>query len=717
MGTFVAASHHEVLILLIQIALLLAAARLGGELALRIGQPSVVGEITAGILLGPSFLSGAFPVLSPYIVPDTAVQGYLLEVVSMIGAMFLLLITGLETDVKLIKRHLRTAAGVSFGGIVTTFGTGFALGMYLPDKLLANPDQRIVFALFVATAMSISAIPVIAKVLMDLNLMRRDVGQTILAAGMSDDTNGWILLSIVAALATGGALGFAEVGWAVGKVLIFLLLSFTLGRVMIRKAFAYTQDQIQSRDRLLTMIVVFTFAFGAFTQALGLEAVLGAFVVGIILSQIRRLPIEVTHQLESIALGVFAPIFFAVAGLKVDIKGLIDPELAWFAFLVILVACGGKVIGTYLGARLIGKKDHWTALSFGAGLNARGAMEIIIATIGLSLGILSQQMFSIIVVMAMVTSLMAPTALRYTLSKVVPSEEELARLEREERAARSPLAGLHRILVPVRVRDESNLGGRQQLEGRVYSMLSHSEELSLTVMTIVSAQEKAAAQKYLDGLAPLFIGGELTKKVLIDASPVEAILEETKKDYQLLMLGATEPSDDHDDSLFSPAIDELVRLAHCPTLIFQATEISDEPFRRILVPTNGSGASRRAAELAFKLAADGSIHIEFLQVVVRDKGYSVTGGMTVQLEAELGRAHSIVAELVQAGETLGLACSGEVREAETVSAGVAKVVENNGTDLLILGTDIRPGGDRLFLGPEVERILRGTACPVIVMNR
>src|SRR5690606_23610628 len=128
-------------------------------------------------------LSSALPALGAWVVPQSALGGYLLEVVSLIGALFLLLITGLETDLGLIRQHARTAVGVSFGGILVTFSSGFLLGRLLPDSLLADPSQRLVFSLFVATAMSISAIPVIAKVLMDMNLMRRDVGQTIIAAG------------------------------------------------------------------------------------------------------------------------------------------------------------------------------------------------------------------------------------------------------------------------------------------------------------------------------------------------------------------------------------------------------------------------------------------------------------------------------------------------------------------------------------------------------
>lgn len=182
MEVFSAAPHHDIFLLVFQVAILLLAARTFGEISTRLGQPSVIGEILAGIILGPSLLAGLFPAFGELIIPQTETQGYLLEVIALLGAMFLLLITGLETDIQLIKRHAKTAISVSFGGISITFITGFFLGQHLPDFLLADPDERLVFSLFVATAMAISAIPVIAKVLMDMNLMRRDIGQTILAA-------------------------------------------------------------------------------------------------------------------------------------------------------------------------------------------------------------------------------------------------------------------------------------------------------------------------------------------------------------------------------------------------------------------------------------------------------------------------------------------------------------------------------------------------------
>src|SRR5690606_17023103 len=347
-------------------AVLLVTARGLGEIAQRLGQPSVVGEILAGILLGPSFLSSLVPGLGQWIIPQTEVQGYLLEVVSLLGVMFLLLITGLETDIALIRRQARTAASASAGGISVTFATGFLLGLYLPETLLAAPEKRVVFALFIATAMSISAIPVIAKVLMDMNIMRRDIGQTILASGMTDDTVGWMLLSIVVGLAAGGSVNAGTVLSAVGSVIAFMLLSFTVGRRLVRWSLDFVQDELESRDRILSLVVALTFIWGAITQALNLEAVLGAFFMGILFGQMPRLPVLAIERLESIALGIFAPIFFVVAGLKVNVLGLLSGQLIGLGLVVILVAVSGKIIGVCLGARLIGRRDHWTALSLGA---------------------------------------------------------------------------------------------------------------------------------------------------------------------------------------------------------------------------------------------------------------------------------------------------------------------------------------------------------------
>ncbi len=713
---FTAASHHDILVLVVQIAVLLFAARALGEVAQRLGHPSVVGELLAGIILGPSLLAGSVPFLAEWIIPQTPVQGYLLELVSMIGVMFLLVITGLETDLALIRRHARAALSVSWGGIIVTFSTGFLLGWYLPGFLLVDEDRRLVFALFVATAMSISAIPVIAKVLLDMNLIRRDIGQTILAAGMSDDTIGWIMLGIVAGLARTGEVNALEVGRTVGSVLLFLVLTFTVGRWFVRRSLNYVQDEVVSPFALLTLVVVFTFAFGGITQALGLEPVLGAFVIGILFGQMHRLPATVHHALESVALGIFAPIFFAVAGLKVDLRALLDPTLGIIALTVILIATVGKVAGTYAGARLVGGKDHWTALSYGAGLNARGALEIIIATVGLQVGILTQEMFSIIVVMAVATSLMAPFALRYVLGRVTLGQEERDRLKREEIAAGTLVDSIHRVLLPVRLRPRER-GAVQTIETRVLELLGRDVDLSITLLTIVKEGEREEARAYLGQLKELFGHSDVEMKVIGDARPAIAILDEAGKDYDLIVLGAPEARGGS-DAVFTELIDSVVRMAPCPTMVVQAGEVAEDwrP-RRILVPTNGSMAARRAAEVAFATAAaQEDAAVEVLTVPLQDSGPYHADPAGRLAERRLQVAHQIVEGLAELGRSMGVRSRATVREGEDPETVILRELELKSPDLLVIGTDVRPGSERLHLGPRVERILFGAQCPVLILN-
>jgi Kef-type K+ transport system membrane component KefB/nucleotide-binding universal stress UspA family protein len=713
MQTFTSAPHHDIAALLIQFALLLLAARGLAELAQRVGQPAVVGEILAGIILGPSLLSGIVPALGRWVVPQTPTQGHLLELVALIGAMFLLLITGMETDLALIRRHARVSMGASIGGIVVPFVTGYALGDWLPDYLLADPGRRLVFSLFVATALSISAIPVIAKVLMDLNLMRRDIGQAIIAAGMTDDAIGWMLLSIVLGLAASGEVQLEGVLWAVGKVVGFVLLSMTLGMRLVRWSLDVVQDRAGSPNQMLTLVVALTFGWGAVTQLLGLEAVFGAFVMGIILGQFPRLPGFVRQDVERIAMAVFAPVFFAVAGLKVNALALLEPRLFGIAVLVVVVASVGKVLGGYVGARAVGGAGHWEALSFGAGMNARGAMEIIIATIGLSLGILSQDMFSIIVVMAITTSLMAPPALRWTLRHVRPGKEERERLKREEMERESFVAGVRRVLLPIRCRTEERRA-LLRLESDLLERLSARNRLAATLLTVTRPGSREDAASFLGRVATAFRQVELSRKVVQGTDPTEIILDEAAKDYDLLILGA--PADEGDpDEVFTARVDEILRMSPCSTMVVKG-RVGERhwPPRKILMPTNGSLAARHAADLAFVLAGEGGAVV--LLNVMEDPGDPFRPGGDGGPPRQSKAAHEIVDELRTIGEAQGVRVDAQVRVSMEPETMILEVAEREGVDLIVLGTSVYAATKRVYLGPRVERILSQARCPIVLLN-
>jgi nucleotide-binding universal stress UspA family protein len=413
---------------------------------------------------------------------------------------------------------------------------------------------------------------------------------------------------------------------------------------------------------------------------------------------------------------IFAPIFFASAGLKVNLLYLFKTDLLLIGAALILVAVFSKIIGAYLGSRLLTKTDHWTALSFGAGLNARGAIQIIVATIGLSFGILSQEIYSLIIITAVVTSLMAPVMLRWTLSHVKPEAQEIKRLQQEELLKDNILVRVHRVLLPVRKRDISQASLSKMIEARILERIGRKTDLSVTLLTISGENEKFESQQFLNTLASFFTKFPINKKIAESKNTLESILDEVRKNYDLLIVGATN-REKKSDTLFNPIVDNLIRLSPCPSIVVQSSDISED-WRpsRILVPTNGSLASKRAAEVAFGIAYHDHDEVHILNVIESKDSFASLDIEGSSKERRLTFAHQTVDELKRLGESLNVNTFTEIEIGEEPSKVILKLSKEKNFDLIILGTDIRPGTDKLYLGPRVERILNNCTCPVLVVN-
>lgn len=722
--------HHELLLLLVQLALLLFVSRGLGELMRRIDLPPVVGELLAGVLLGPSLFGLILPDLQAHIFPKSQTQSDLLSVVSWLGVLFLLVVTGIETDLNLIVRKGRSALLISLGGIIVPFATGLGLGWLIPASFLANPSQRLVFCLFIATAMSISAVPVIAKVLMDLKLIRRDIGQVTLAAGMTDDTIGWILLSVVSGLASSGQFNFTTVISAVSGAIIFLGVALTVGRTIVDKILRWVDDTIGGATAALSIVLILALSAAALTHSLGIEAALGAFVLGILAGQSRRFSREAGHTLEIITAGFLAPIFFAAAGLKVNLLQLLEPQTFIIGIIVLAVACLGKFIGAYAGSR-VGGLSHWESLAMGAGMNARGAMEIIVATIGLSLGVLSQQMYSIIVMVAIVTSLMAPPLLRWTLSKVVIGEEEAQRLQQEEHASRSFIKNIHRVLIPTRG------GANVQLAAQLVGYLAQQNELEITAFyatsnrkpgrknTAAASIKDTAFEEAFAAIAQTLQLPEkdpLQTKVETGRSKVEAILKEASKGYNLIVMGASEQRTR--DSLFNLLVDRVVQDAPCATLVVKShfserpgtfRLIDAYPIRHILVPTVGSEYSKNAVEIASTIAAQTGALVTLIHVInLPQVGYALYDHQTLAPAREI--AEQIVEYQAEIGRLLGAEVQYKVLEGNSPEKTILNFAQKEQVDLIVLGSSVRLATGRVFLGHRVDAILNRATCPVALIS-
>ncbi|WP_160133858.1 cation:proton antiporter [Halococcus salsus] len=403
----------------LQLFVILLTARLLGEIAKRLGFAPVVGELLTGILLGPSFLSWAAPNVFATLFPDGVGGALALDAVGQLGLLFLLVLAGLETDIDLIRQRASVAIAIAAGSILVPFASGFALGWLIPAAYLVDPGQRLLFALFLATALSISAVPVIARVLIDLDIVHRDPTQVLLAAALINDVIGWVLLSVVAGIAQRGSVDLPATAVTVGVLVGFFVVMFTVGQRAIDAVYQHTQRGPPIGH--LSTLILLSLGVAALAEELGIEAFLGAFVVGVLVRRTDLLAREVRQNFESLTLAVLAPVFFATAGLKADLTTLADPLVTALAVVTVLVAVGGKFIGTAAGASLVGRRGR-EVIGMGAGLNARGALELVVASVGLSLGVLTEAMYGVIVLVAILTTVVAVPILRWAFTGLEMAE-------------------------------------------------------------------------------------------------------------------------------------------------------------------------------------------------------------------------------------------------------------------------------------------------------
>jgi Kef-type K+ transport system membrane component KefB len=704
-------SEHHMLVFWVQIVALVTVARLLGAAMKRIGQPAVVGHLAAGLVLGPSLLGKISPAGARWLFPPDEVQSGMLLVVGWVGIVMLLVVTGFETDLGLVRQLGRAAVAVAGASVVVPFAIGLGVGYVLPASFAPADKDRLVFALFVAAALSISSLPVIAKILSELNLTRRNFGQIILAAGMANDVIGWLALGAIASMARSGSIEVGRLLFTVVGMGLFLLLAFKAGGPVVDRLLRRVRRRGGGIEGALGVTLLVAFVGGAITQALGVEAVLGAFVAGIVLSRSKFQDSRVLEHLETATASVFAPLFFATAGLRVDLALLARSDVLFWSAVVIAVASVGKLVGAYLGgwmARLPGRER----LALGVGLNARGALEIVIATVGLSLGVLNPRTYTVVVLMAIVTSMAAPPLLRALARGWSGSDEEQQRLQREETLRTNVLVRPRRLLVPVQRGDGSTLAAKI-----LDTSWPHGEEA--TLLSVDSDGEGAMAR-----VREVILNRPVEEERVQSEDAVRSVVDHMALGYGIVGMGAWEGRGD--GALLSPLTEGLLAQSPLPVLLVwdgrRAKAEAALGFQRMLVPVVGTLANRAAQELAFSLGAASEAEVVIAHVTKDDDDATSdrAGGGTVARTRVATRSTADLAQgvLAEAGELarrLGVRPRPVARSGRSRAAEIAALADELDADLVVLSAELQPVAGEPFLGTLVEDVITRVEASVAVV--
>lgn len=400
-------SEHDFALLLFQLFTLLTLALVLGELCRRWRQPTVIGEILAGILLGPSVLGLLAPAISAALF--TGAQTQLLGSLAWLGSVFLLLVAGMEINLAVLVQQRRVVALTSLLGIAIPFTCGFVVGLNLPEHYLLDPNKRLLFSLFLATALSISAIPIIAKILMDLSLLRDNIGQTILGAAIVNDLVGWIFFAVILSMISNNAHG--SVTTTVVFTVVFAGLSLTLGKQFVAKLLVHFKRLNAPAEAILGIAVLIAFLCAAFTQWIGIHAIFGAFLAGVMIGETGETSNGPREILRHMVFYIFAPIFFASMGLRANFISHFDAPLVLSMISIAVVA---KFTGGFLGAYLGGRRGH-EAGAIGFGLMPQGAMGIILAFLALEFKLVNETVFVALVCTALITSIMSGPLIKWSM--------------------------------------------------------------------------------------------------------------------------------------------------------------------------------------------------------------------------------------------------------------------------------------------------------------
>ncbi len=702
-----ALSEHELLLTFFAIAVLLLAARGMAELTRRFGQPEVLGELLGGFLIGPSILGALLPSTYTALFLNPAVS-HALSLLSWIGAILLLLIAGMEADLAILREKAIPGLLAAAGAIGGSVGVGTYIGV---KTFRIEPSS----AFFLGLVLSVTAISVVAKLLIEREALRRDYAQVMLAAGIAGEVLVWPLISVVSAVQHRSNPFVAGVQ---ATVLAFGFFAFmlTLGRRFTFWAMRRVADVTAISNGELSLVLVLLCVAAASTALMGLHPLLGAFVFGVLLSKAPRATTALKERIQALTIALFAPIFFGVAGMRVNLFDLRGWQSMKGIIVLFLLAGVAKTVLGAMGA-LAGRLPFWEAASVGVGLNLKGGTDVVVAIVGTELLLLSPDLYTMYAVVAILTVVVSPPLMAWLAAKTTPGEQELKRLNREEARRLAYLADMERVLIPLvpelfpalSARIVAAIATAKHNERELFDIteLSLAEDTSLarlstpdSVIYASSFLAHAAEHDHVE-LQRVSPGGD-----------VFAAMQKAAESQQLLAIGSASVSGEITSS-FGKLQDRLLRDTSVDVLLTIASTEAIPPIRKILVPINGLGHSLAAADVAAYIAKGSDAEIVLLSVMAPRLGPLFWRE----------RKHR---DLLQAGYTITREAQGriarlDVRQSEHVvlAADAAEAVlaelSREPYQLLVLGAVMRSSEQGISLGTTVERLLNTVEIPRVLL--
>ncbi|TMA52767.1 MAG: cation/H(+) antiporter [Deltaproteobacteria bacterium] len=679
---------------IVQALLIVSASRLIGLLARRMRQPMVIAEIVAGILLGPSLLGWAAPHTAAAVFPKDSLT--LLSMLSQVGLILFMFLVGLEFDGRMLRGRGHTSVVISHTSIIVPFALGAVLAHYLYPRLSAPTVPFASFTLFMGAAMSITAFPVLARILVERRLLHSKLGAVAITCAAVDDVTAWCILAFVVSIARAGSVG--DAARTTGLALLYIGVMLTLVRPFLRRLAGRSANKEGLSQNLVAVTLVLLLLSSLATEAIGIHALFGAFLIGCIIPKANGFAQLLADKLEDLVVVFLLPLFFAFSGLRTHV-GLLDSASTWgMCGLVIGVACLGKFGGSTVAARLTGLR--WQeATALGVLMNTRGLMELIVLNIGLDLGVISPTLFTMMVLMALITTFMTTPVLEW----VYPLAE-LARdqVEEPDFRPRAPSAEAFTVLMCVAY-DRSGPGmvtlagalvGATSETKRLYALRLEppNDRASFVLGQRAAARETTALEPLLGRAGAL--GLEVRPLSFVSPQPAFDICNVAAvKGADLVLMGWHKPM--LGKAVLGGTVHEVMRRA--PASIGVLFDRGLGWVANVMVPYHGSIHDQGALRLAQRLARHSGANVTVLRVT--------SPGTDAADVIEDGPLSEVLAAEVRPGEgklTLKIV--------ERADPGHAVLEEcARGYDLLLIGVGPEWGLEHRPFGLHPEVII--TECP------